>query len=117
MSGADAQASLREMARVLRPGGRLVAGELGRCSLWAGQRRVKGWLGSPVWRRARFHSPAGLRRLAGDAGFTDIAVAGAVFYPPAGIAARLLGPVDAALGAITTAGAAFLSVTAAKPRA
>ena len=31
----DASGAVRKMARVLRPGGRLVLGELGRWSLWA----------------------------------------------------------------------------------
>lgn len=41
----DAQVAVREMARVLKPGGRLVLGELGRYSVWAAERRVRaGWV-------------------------------------------------------------------------
>jgi ubiquinone/menaquinone biosynthesis C-methylase UbiE len=40
----DRTTAVREAARVLRPGGRLVMGELGRWSAWAVQRRVRGWL-------------------------------------------------------------------------
>lgn len=36
--------AMAEMARVLKPGGRLVIGELGRWSSWAAIRRVRGWL-------------------------------------------------------------------------
>ncbi|WP_137128515.1 hypothetical protein [Roseomonas sp. HF4] len=56
------------MARVLRPGGRLVIGELGRWSLWAARDRIRGWLGSRLWRRSAFHSAADLRRAAEGAG-------------------------------------------------
>ncbi len=41
-------AALKEAARVLRPGGSFVIGELGRYSMWAVFRRVRGWLGSPT---------------------------------------------------------------------
>ncbi|MBI1260605.1 MAG: methyltransferase domain-containing protein [Rhizobiales bacterium] len=113
----DAAGALCEMFRVLKPGGRLIVGELGRYSSWAAIRRVKGWLGSPVWRRARFRSAAEFRSLASDAGLVDVSVKGAVFYPPSGLAARLLGPIDLKIGAFTTAGAAFLALSATKPGA
>jgi len=47
---------------------------------------------------------------------TNIAVHGAIFYPPTGVAARLLAPADRALGAVTKLGAAFLALSAEKPR-
>lgn len=42
----DAERAVSEMARVLKPGGRLVIGELGRWSLWAAYRRIRGWIGT-----------------------------------------------------------------------
>ena len=45
---ADRAGAVREAARVLRPGGRLVIGDLGRWSAWAARRRVKAWLGSKL---------------------------------------------------------------------
>jgi len=112
---ADASAGLTEMARVLRPGGLLVVGELGKWNCWAAKRRVQGWVGSPVWRRARFRTPPELRTLASQAGLVDVEVRGAVFYPSHGVAARLLAPIDCKIGAVTTVGAAFLALTARKP--
>lgn len=107
--------SLREVARVLRPEGRLVIGELGRWSLWAARRRVHGWLGAPLWRNAHFRSARRLRALAEGAGLRVEAVRGAIYYPPWGLAARVLAPVDRWLGRLTTLGAAFLVFEATKP--
>lgn len=57
-----------EMARVLRPGGRLVIGELGRYSSWAAKRRIAGWLGSKTWRAVRFRTASDLKKRAVAAG-------------------------------------------------
>ena len=108
----DAAGALREMARVLRPGGRLVLGELGRWSLWAAIRRLRGWLGAATWKAARFRTAGDLRVLAEEAGLSVTAIRGAVFYPPVGILARALAPLDAWLGHLTTVGAAFIAMSA-----
>ena len=42
----DPPRAVAELVRVTRPGGRVVLAELGRHSLWAAWRRVKGWRGS-----------------------------------------------------------------------
>ena len=111
----DAGGAVHEMTRVLRPGGRLVIGELGRRSVWATLRRVRGRLGSPTWKRARFRTASELRALMSEAGIEVEAMRGAAFYPPIGLIARLLAPADPWLGRHTTAGAAFLAAAGTKP--
>ena len=111
----DAERAVAEMARVLKPGGRLVIGELGRWSLWAVHRRIRGWFGHPIWRAAMFRTAAELRELVRSAGLDVVEIRGAVHYPPCGATARLLAPVDLWLGRRTTLGAAFIAVSAAKP--
>jgi ubiquinone/menaquinone biosynthesis C-methylase UbiE len=112
---ASAAPVFNEMARLLRPGGRLVIGELGKWSLWAAGRRIRAWLGSQLWRGGRFRTARELRFLAGRAGLVAAPVQGAVYYPTWELAARLLAPYDAALSRMTTTGAAFLAVSAIKP--
>lgn len=111
---ADTGGAVREMARVLRPGGQVVLGELGRWSLWAAIRRVRGWLGSSVWKSARFRTAGELHGLAEHAGLRVTALRGAVFYPPISVCARLLAPFDPWFGRITTTGAAFIALVAVK---
>lgn len=107
--------ALAEMARVLRPGGVLVLGELGRWSVWAVWRRLRAWAGSTTWRAARFWSPEDLRSSLRDAGLVPGAERGAAFYPPVAAAARVLEPLDPFLGRATRLGAAFVAIAACKP--
>jgi SAM-dependent methyltransferase len=111
----DPRPTIREMVCVLKPGGRLILGELGRWNLWAAQRRMKGWLGSDLWRAAQFRSRGDLLTLATGAGLEEATVTGAVFYPPFGLAAKVMAPMDPWLGRRTTLGAAFLVLSATKP--
>lgn len=112
---ADAAPVFRGLARVLRPGGRLVIGELGRWSSWAAERRIRAWRGSELWRSTRFRTAHELRRLAEGAGLAVTATRGAVFYPRRAAAARLFAPFEARLGRLTTFGAAFITLSAVKP--
>ncbi|MBF0326760.1 MAG: class I SAM-dependent methyltransferase [Alphaproteobacteria bacterium] len=111
----DRRAALAEAVRVLRPGGRMVLGELGRWSLWAAERRIKGMLGSRLWHHSRFSDARSLTAEVAEAGLMIGVVRGAVFYPPVTWAARLMAPIDSCLGRYTTIGAAYLAAAATKP--
>ncbi len=106
--------AVQEMARVLKPGGRLVIGELGRLSTWAASRRIHAWLGNDFWKNARFTTARELRGLVTRADLSVERVRGAVYYPRYAPAARAMKSIDPALGRITTFGAAFIAINAIK---
>jgi ubiquinone biosynthesis O-methyltransferase len=111
----DAAPVFREIAGVLRPGGRLVIGELGKWSSWAALRRIRASLGSQLWRRGRFRTAKELRGLAEQAGLRVESVRGAIYYPRWNLAARLMSGCDPVLGRLTTFGAGFVALLAVKP--
>ena len=107
--------AVREMARVLTPGGRRVIGQLGRWSMWTAWRRLRGWFGSEIWRHATFRSASQISVLTRRARLEPEPVCGAVYYPPFTPIARVSAPLDRVPGGSTTAGAAFLATVASKP--
>lgn len=108
------QRAIQEAARVLKSGGSLIIGELGRYSLWAISRRVRGWLGSSTWSGVRFWTFQNLRRLIDQAGLRFHSRRTSVYFPPLGRIAQLLGGYDNALSRLGQLGAAFLALKADK---
>jgi hypothetical protein len=88
-----------------------IPGDVDQCRITA-IRRLRGWLGSSTWAAAKFRTAAELKFLARQAGLSVTAVRGGVYYPPFGVAARALLPLDSGLGRLTTFGAAFIGVRA-----
>ncbi len=79
----DREGALREMVRVLRPGGFLVLALLNRYSLWTLKRVLRAWFKPSLWREARFTSPLELRRLlARHPDLEDLRTGQAVYFPP-----------------------------------
>ncbi len=108
-------AVVREFARVVRAGGQLVLGELGRWSPWAVGRRLPGLVRGGVWSKARFWTVSELCGLLRDARLVPGPARGAGFYPRGERAARMWGRCDARLGRLATCGAAFIAVAGRKP--
>ena len=82
LSGDERRRAARELVRVVRPGGRVVVGELARASLWAAPRRVKAWRGSRTWSRARFTTASELERLLRLAGAKPVRSLYCLYLPP-----------------------------------
>lgn len=87
LDGEERLAAARELLPVVRPGGRVVVGELARRSLWAAQRRVRGWRGSRTWRQAHFATAGELRQLFHNAGATAVSARYGLYLPPWDVAA------------------------------
>lgn len=107
-------AVVSEAARGLKPGGRLVIGELGARSLWNVWRRMRALFGADRWRNAHFFTPGRLRRLVCAAGVEPERMTGGVHYPPSARAARLLTRFDGLSHRRRLFGAAFLVISGVK---
>ncbi len=108
----DPQPTIQEAVRVLRPGGSLIVGELGRYSVWAVGRKIRGWLGSCTWRGVHYWTFQDLRELVEGAGLRIHSRISAVYYPPVMALAGFLGRYDPALSRLGQFGAAFIAIKA-----
>jgi len=104
-----------ELARVLKPGGILVVGELGRWSPWNLRPRLRGQRGDPPRSRSRFWSRRELERLAQGPGLSPDAWDSAAFYSPGTHRRRGSGTLECALEGRTSVGAAFVAIRVVKP--
>ena len=74
--------AVAELRRVLKPGGHLVVGVLGRWSPWNLWRRLRGAMGHPLWQRAHFFRITDITNLLRDAGVQDVHHVSTIFLPP-----------------------------------
>ncbi len=111
----DPHATLLEMARVLKPGGLLVLGELNLWSVWAFRRRVKSWMNpASPWRRVKFRSASEWKRMLKAHGFIVQEVRGCVYFPPWFPLARAFYKFERPRGRCARIGPAFLALSAVK---
>ena len=106
--------AVREIARVLKPGGRLVIGDLGKWSLWAASRRLRGWFGAKMWNAAKFRSATELRALVEAANLRVEHRFRRNLLSPLSPHREMMAPIDPLLGELTTFGAAFVAIEASK---
>jgi ubiquinone/menaquinone biosynthesis C-methylase UbiE len=79
----DRPGVVREMVRVLRPGGFLLLALLNRYSLWTLKRLLKAWLAPSLWRGVWFISPGELKKLlVTSENLEEISQHQAVYFPP-----------------------------------
>lgn len=85
----EREKALLEMRRVLKPGGRVVAGVLNKWSSWALLRRIKGLFKETVYNRAQFISPPALESSLRKAGFEVKEIKTCLFFLPVNCGAYL----------------------------
>jgi ubiquinone/menaquinone biosynthesis C-methylase UbiE len=110
------EAVIRELARVLKPGGFLVVAVLNRYSLWTLKRKLKARISRQAWRRVDFLRKSDLAALLPDAIFSQLRWRGAVYCLPTDFPPLLrLAPCLERLGArLYPWAAAFLAASARK---
>jgi len=72
---------LREIHRVLKPGGEVLIGTMNGRSAWFLFKRLKSLFVETAYRYARFYTPDELERLVKEAGFREVESAGVIFLP------------------------------------
>jgi len=72
---------VREIRRVLKPGGEVIIGTMNGRSAWFLFKRLKSLFVETAYRYARFYTPAELEGLLREAGFAGVKSAGVIFFP------------------------------------
>ena len=72
---------LKEIYRILKPGGEFIIGTMNGRSLWFLFKRLKSIFVETAYRYARFYTPAELEILCRKTGFKEIETRGIIFFP------------------------------------
>lgn len=109
--------SVKEMRRVLKPGGRVVVGTLNAWSPWAFLRRLKALFKDTVYSQAEFISPSELKGSLLAAGFEEVEVKTCLYFLPINSALYLkTAPLTERIGAaVFPRFGAFCVATGVKP--
>ncbi|PMP66416.1 MAG: ubiquinone biosynthesis protein UbiE [Thermodesulfobacterium geofontis] len=72
---------VKEIYRVLKPGGEVIVGTMNEKSLWFLFKKIKSFFIETAYRYARFYTPKELENLFKIAGFKNIETRGIIFFP------------------------------------
>ncbi|MCD6319296.1 MAG: methyltransferase domain-containing protein [Candidatus Desulfofervidaceae bacterium] len=73
--------AIREIYRVLKPGGEVLIGTMNTLSPWFGCKRLKSLFVETAYRYARFYTPRKLKSLLSQEGFINIETRGVIYLP------------------------------------
>ncbi|HEA83726.1 MAG TPA: class I SAM-dependent methyltransferase [Thermodesulfobacterium geofontis] len=105
---------MKEIYRVLKPGGEVLIGTMNGRSLWFLFKRIKSLFVETAYRYARFYTPKELKNFCQKAGFKNIETRGIIFFPSFFPFTQLAFKLDRKLNRIFKNFGAFIVVRAEK---
>lgn len=105
---------MKEIYRVLKPGGEVLIGTMNGRSLWFLFKRIKSLFVETAYRYARFYTPKELKNLCKITGFKNIEIRGIIFFPSFFPFTKLAFSLDKRLNKVFKNFGAFVVVRAEK---
>ncbi len=72
---------LKEVYRILKPGGKFILGTMNQRSLWFIFKKLKSLFVETAYRYANFYTPGRLKKLCLRSGFRDVQTRGVIYFP------------------------------------